>query len=476
MFPSSSKMKMIIGEYTTQTTLNNMKKENLKIFILFAFAVLISSCGKSEEEWKSKNGTPDEILGDSYEKLVEQYKFIGNFEEGSVIVMNGGKYGLVSYYGDCVLPCEYDTITSIDKSSRIVCKNGKYGIVEYNADFIAECKYDSCLVPSPRFCPIMVNGKWGVISRKGEKVIPNKYDDIQDYNDTIFVAKYNGKYGIVSYEDKPLIDFKCDRIYIKAYGEASYIEINNKIALVNSKYQQVTEPLFGVVIIDWFDKDGCASLRMVSTNKCGLVDVETGKTLIPFEYDKLGWYSEGLVSVLKNGKWGYADKSGQIVIPFIYDDANDFSEGLALVSTFYGTRMCRGGILPECHYGFIDKKGKVVIPLKFADQSLCGNDGFHEGLAAIGDFRADNIYAGKIGYIDKTGKFVIQPQYDSADGFFMGLAVVSKDERAGVINKKNEIIIPFVYEYGSVSKQDSTITMDNDVYIITKNGCVKKKS
>lgn len=456
----------------------NVMIRYLNMFLsLICLLGLSTACSYSEVDWKSKNGNPVEILGEYYNRLVEQYKFIGNFQEGTILVKSGGKYGLLSFYGDCVLPCEYDTITSLDKSSRIVRKNGKYGVVEYNADFIAECKYDSCLVPSPKYTPAMMNGKWGMLNRAGENVIPHKYDDISQYDDTVFVAQYNGKYGIITYEDKVLIDFKCERINMQPFGNASYLEIDGKIAVANSHYKQVTEPLFGAAIIDYFDKDGCASLRMVSTSKCGLVDVETGKTLIPFEYDDMGFYSEGLVRVCKNDKWGYCDNKGNVIIPLKYNDAKDFSEGLAFVGDFYANKICKGGLMTENHYGFIDKKGDVVIPIKFADQSLCGNDGFHCGLAAIGEHRSDNIFAGKIGYIDKTGTFVISPQFDSADSFFLGLAVVEKNNRTGVIDTKGETIIPYNYKRGWISENDSTINLDfNTVYKIIGVGKIEKQS
>jgi hypothetical protein len=43
------------------------------------------------------------------------------------------------------------------------------------------------------------------------------------------------------------------------------------------------------------------------------------------------WFSDGLVAVYKDGKWGYIDKSGAVVAPFVYDYADDFYEGRAWV-------------------------------------------------------------------------------------------------------------------------------------------------
>lgn len=443
------------------------------VSLIFLF-VLIVSCSNNDDEWKNENGNPADILGDSYDKLIEKYMFVGNFQEGTIIVEKDGKFGLLNFDGDNVLPCEYDSITELKESSRIIRKEGKYGIVNYDASFIAECIHDSCLVPSPQYAPVKLNNKWGIINRKGEKIIQYKYEDVSQYDDSIFVAQYNGKYGIVDYTGRTLIDFKCDWIEARDYNTATYLVIDGKVAIANHEYKQVTEPIFSASMFERYDHDGYASLKLLGNGKYGLVHVESGKTIVPFEYDNIGWYSEGLVRVCKNDKWGYMDNKGNLAIPLKFNDAEDFSEGYALVGTFYANKVCAGGLMTENHYGFINKKGEVVIPFKFADQHWLLIDGFHCGLAAMGDYQPNNIYAGKLGYIDKTGTFVIKPQYDSADSFFMGLAVVGIDDREGVINSKGEIIIPLNYESIWINHRDSIITFDNKTYKIIGEGKVSQ--
>lgn len=63
--------------------------------------------------------------------------------------------------------------------------------------------------------------------------------------------------------------------------------------------------------------------------------------------------------------------------------------------------------------GYIDKSNKLVINPQF-DWSK----EFSEGRAAV-------RVGGKWGYIDKTGKLVIAPQFDYASGFSEGLARVT---------------------------------------------------
>ncbi|MBK1989379.1 S-layer homology domain-containing protein [Sphaerospermopsis aphanizomenoides BCCUSP55] len=53
--------------------------------------------------------------------------------------------------------------------------------------------------------------------------------------------------------------------------------------------------------------------------------------VIPPQFDAADPFTEELVRVQKDNKWGYIDKSGKFVIPPKFDDANSFAEGWALV-------------------------------------------------------------------------------------------------------------------------------------------------
>ena len=66
-------------------------------------------------------------------------------------------------------------------------------------------------------------------------------------------------------------------------------------------------------------------------------------------------------------------------------------------------------------YGFIDKSGKVVIEPQFDDAGA-----FSEGFACV---EKDD----KWGFIDKNGKVVVEPQFDYAREFSEGFAQVKKD-------------------------------------------------
>jgi ankyrin repeat protein len=94
----------------------------------------------------------------------------------------------------------------------------------------------------------------------------------------------------------------------------------------------------------------------------------------------------------------------------------NFSEGLA-------------NVILNGKGGFIDKTGKMVIEPRFDNWP----GGFSEGLA--------NVYLnGKGGFIDKTGKIVINPKFDQVNKFSEGFARVRLNQKYGFIDKTGKML------------------------------------
>ncbi|NPD46378.1 MULTISPECIES: WG repeat-containing protein [unclassified Lentimicrobium] len=95
--------------------------------------------------------------------------------------------------------------------------------------------------------------------------------------------------------------------------------------------------------------------------KWGFVDND-GKEVIPHVYEKADCFYMGYASVVLNGKMGLIDLKGNEVVPFEYDnDLMYFEGGLAVVKK--GEK-----------FGYVDLTGKVVIEIKF-DEAEDVNDG-----------------------------------------------------------------------------------------------------
>src|SRR5260370_22035067 len=80
-------------------------------------------------------------------------------------------------------------------------------------------------------------------------------------------------------------------------------------------------------------------------------------------------------------------------------------------------------------WGYIDKTGKFVIPPQFPHA-----ESFSEGLALV-------LVGDKYGYIDNIGKTVIPPQFSHASSFSEGLAAVRVGDKDGYIDKTGRMAI-----------------------------------
>lgn len=154
------------------------------------------------------------------------------------------------------------------------------------------------------------------------------------------------------------------------------------------------------------------------TNKMGLAGKD-GEMLLPYDYEWIGDFSEGMASIVLYGKTGYVNEQGKIVIPMVYDEGWAFQYGFARVGAM-GKK------------GMIDTKGALLTPLIYDgiwDFDLPG-----EGLARIEK-------NGKYGFINQQGKEVISAQFDWADDFARtAYTKVKKDNKTFYINRVGKVV------------------------------------
>ncbi len=121
--------------------------------------------------------------------------------------------------------------------------------------------------------------------------------------------------------------------------------------------------------------------------------------------------------------YGLLDAQGQTLLPCQYSTIEAYSEGLALIWS------------PEEGSFFVDRQGNRVFSQRFNAAY-----GFSEGLAAV---REDD----RFGYIDTSGRYVVEPAYEVAERFHNGYAIVGdKNGGFGVIDSQGRVVVPLTYE------------------------------
>ena len=227
------------------------------------------------------------------------------------------------------------------------------------------------------------------------------------------------------------------------------VKIKGKMGLINCFGQIVLEPSFEIC---HHSHEGIA---LVKNNKF-VAFFNGNKEFVPIlEYSFLSRFSEGLAPVaIEPFKFGYMDSRGSMVITPQFDCATNFTEGIAFVFKNNKSRS-------------INKSGNIVFDDKLK-HDFVGK--FHEGLAralsndkrgfinhrgdyvienyfsAVNDFHDGYAYAEKglrAFYIDKLGNTIFSVNKDCSGNFYCGLATykTGNSDKIGFVNKNGQVVI-----------------------------------
>jgi hypothetical protein len=138
-------------------------------------------------------------------------------------------------------------------------------------------------------------------------------------------------------------------------------------------------------------------------------------------FDDTKYFNEGIAGIQTKDSYAIIDRTGRILLNG-YSLESGFIDGLA--------RICKLQPDGPCKFGYMDKQLNIVIKPQF-DRA----EDFSDGLALV-------QLKNKWGFIDRTGKFAIEPRFKEARSFSDGLAFAAMGHyiRLGYINKKGKFI------------------------------------
>ena len=151
--------------------------------------------------------------------------------------------------------------------------------------------------------------------------------------------------------------------------------------------------------------------------------------------EKFGGISEGMVCIMRNGKWGAIDFHSEVIIPFEYEDAFSFVNSKAVVKKRKELPISiLGKKLFIDRYGVIDVKNSIKIPFTFESLE-------NDGVVIRG--KKNDLW----GLYDNEGNALIPHKYDKLYRFSEGLIGAVLENKVGFIDTHDNIIIPFKYIY-----------------------------
>jgi hypothetical protein len=360
----------------------------------------------------------------------------------------------------------------------------RYGYIDKSGHEVIRGAFDNTGNFSEGLARVEIDKKYGFIDRSGKIVISPQFSYAEDFKEGLAVVVTKNadtvanNYGYIDKSGKlvikPVFSSACN--FSEGLAYALIITTPNKSS--DWKYGFIDRTGKFVIRTDGDVgtpgnfKEGLAPVIKMPAHKWGYID-KSGNFIIKPQFDEAYDFSNGFAKVVVNGSTGYIDHKGQFIVKAVYEVVDqhrgNFSEGMAAVKKErkwgYITSIGKG-VKKEHKWGYIDSTGKEVISPQFTEAG-----DFAEGLAIVnvGAYwhpatGLDNIkgyYGGgntwvinkagtkvvlegepfiqdgrfsegllpvridkAFGYMDKTGKVAIAPQWDFVRDFHEGLAVV----------------------------------------------------
>lgn len=301
-----------------------------------------------------------------------------------LVASKNGQYGVYKNKSQ-IINTEYQSIQySKNIDSFIIEKSKKYGVSDINGNVIVEVKYSQIDINGKYLYVKEKDGLTEVLNDKGEAT--NMSHDISkiEVADGKYIIKITTqndqtRYGLEDKNEKQLVDTKY--IYLEYLYDNYFIACNEegKLGIINDKGEEKVEFKYDSIqkIQDTKLVQGSIDseeLKQIYSEKmekvCELKNARISKVNEYIEIkndtekiylDKQGKnvnkkevYKENeLISIQKDEKWGFEDKTGTIIVECIYDQVTEFNE--------YGY----AGIKKDNKWGVIDKDGKVILEPKY---------------------------------------------------------------------------------------------------------------
>jgi len=285
---------------------------------------------KENGKWGVYNQQKDELtVPYSYEDI--DYCYGCNTKGDYIFAQKDGKWGVVSFKNEVLVPFEYDHehmnmrsdewIESLYKNDQKMSINLKTKKVEVDTcQCLPEEELSSLDTELGPYTGQQRNGKWGLVNKAGKLLLDYVYDDINYYDDsTAFIGiMRNEKYGLADTTGKVIVPMAFGYWFEPRCGGALFeSEKNGKDVIYDKTGKQILAQYSQFHEMSM--EDGTKMLAIIQGKLYGFYNPATGK-IVPPKYTSLSYYGDAhYLNVGIGDKYGYIDKEGNTVIPPIYD-------------------------------------------------------------------------------------------------------------------------------------------------------------
>ena len=395
------------------------------------------------------------------EEVTEYNYFITSIDGKSGVIDKTGKTIVEPQYDYVQIPnpskpifvCLYDySADSKEYTSKVLNGNNKEILTNYkNVQAIPNNNTSINNSYQTQILRYKENDKYGVVSINGKKITPAIYESIEtlEYKDGILKVEKDGKYGLIDLNGEEIVkteynSIETDGYYYEnsKYEKAGYIvnirtDEGYRYGYINYKGRQTLDTMYtNIKRITEIKDDNVVYLITYNNGKAGIL--KNGQTLIENKYESIEFDGTNNILMLQqNAKQGVYDLEGNMILPIQYENItfagkyiNAYKDGKLLVFDVTGT------LQSEDSY-------KSLITVANGKYSITMN--------------RDNKY----GVIDSNKTNILENKYSYIEYAFDNYFIVSLDEKTGIVDGNNNIIIPIEKDIVQNIRGTNTIQVIN---------------
>jgi hypothetical protein len=227
----------------------------------------------------------------------------------------------------------------------------KFGLVDADTRPLTPVQFDAITWTGADARNVKIDGKWGRLGLDGRWLLEPRFDYLSGHAN-LFVASIDGKRGFMRSGGSWLIEPKFDAAGLRRDNETAFVTIAGATGVLRLADQSWVVPPRSGVMCD------INNTIMSQTDGTRAMLSRTGETWIDIGAERIGVSVDyGLLTFLKNGKWGLVDTAGQIIVGPRFDEPALFSPDLRGVAwAKRDNRWCA-----------IDRRGSVVASIPCVD-------------------------------------------------------------------------------------------------------------
>jgi hypothetical protein len=397
------------------------------------------------------------------------------FKDSLYLVSRDSKFGIIDSTGSEVVPLIYEEI-NVDFSIREavfyqIWYSNEYFNNYWQDGHESEEVYAQLLeieINNPKsylnvskkfrsnpFFPAKKGNQWGVINKSNEIIIPFRYSFIEEIGEDIFLAKKEGKSGIINSENDILMPLICDSIVtlpLSTYGKNTLkepseleepgnyalIKLDNKYGAINLFTQKIISPKYENLeqcffLIEsgcrcgfindssWFDFTPDLGynthaynnvLRYQIGNKLGLINMARMQEVTPPIFDSIQFGNGSSAGrfgsiVYLDGKYTFLTNENVYLHPNLYDEVYQIGASRITPRRYRDPYLAFYKVKNDGHWGILKENGEKFISIEWDDIIF---------LSQMKDTSTYELIVkrkGKYGVINNRQQIIIPIKYDS---------------------------------------------------------------